>query len=376
MMNKGIYKNLPRHLHLEPTSDCNARCPQCPRTFKTSMLTNPLLDINEWSAEELKKVLDDNYFKNLKKILINGNYGDIVKHSHPKELLEVIISYNLEIEIRTNGGALTTDFWKWLGKQPNVLVEFGIDGLEDTHHLYRRNTRFDIVIKNAKAYINSGGKASWAMTVFKHNEHQVKKCKKLSEKIGFKFFKSRSSTRWNTKNLIILDKNFEKEYVLEPASNVEKNYNNLPEHKPGTKEVDFNNEKDFNLESIPKFQNKTNIQKVNCVVQNSSSVYLSADKKIWPCCWIGNNVQNAIMNKTSSSFVEKFFRELKYDIDFNNVLKYSISDIINSGLFLEIEKSWKGSNIFDECSIMCAKNSNWNIQQKQTKVDSLGNNKK
>ena len=31
-----------------------------------------------------------------------------------------------------------------------VKVVFGIDGLEDTNHLYRRNVKFEKVIANAK----------------------------------------------------------------------------------------------------------------------------------------------------------------------------------------------------------------------------------
>ena len=105
-MINGIYKTLPHHLHLEPTSDCNARCPQCPRTFFTSKITDPRLNVEEWSPAELSEILRNEYFKDLRKILVNGNYGDIVKHSQPKELLEVALAHNTMIEIRTNGGAL------------------------------------------------------------------------------------------------------------------------------------------------------------------------------------------------------------------------------------------------------------------------------
>ena len=52
-----------------------------------------------------------------------------------------------------------------------VKVTFGIDGLQDTNHLYRISTNFDKIIKNAKAFIDAGGFAKWHMLVFEHNEH-------------------------------------------------------------------------------------------------------------------------------------------------------------------------------------------------------------
>jgi len=375
-MINGIYNASPRHLHLEPTSDCNARCPQCPRTFFTSTITDPRLVISEWSPEELSEILETDYFAGLRKILVNGNYGDIVKHSQPKELLEVVLKRNTEVEIRTNGGALPISFWTWLGQQKNVLVEFGIDGLSDTHHLYRRNTRFDIVIKNAKAYIAAGGRASWAMTLFKNNEHQEKECQKLSKDLGFSSFKSRASTRWLNSNLIVVDKNFDQEYILEPASSLKGRFSAKPaeDATPLSFYENAQKEIEFDLSTAKVVHKDIKNNKISCVAANSTSVYLSADKKLWPCCWIGHNVQAAIKTNKKTSFIEKFFCEKGYDLDFNNVIKNSIADIVSSGLFSEIENSWKETP-FDECSAMCSKNSNWNMQIKKTKTSKFGKNK-
>lgn len=372
-MINGIYKTLPHHLHLEPTSDCNARCPQCPRTFFTSKITDPRLNVEEWSPAELSEILRNEYFKDLRKILVNGNYGDIVKHSQPKELLEVALAHNTMIEIRTNGGALPVAFWSWLGQQKNVLVEFGIDGLADTHHLYRRNTRFDVVIKNASAYIAAGGNASWAMTLFKHNEHQEQPCRELATELGFSSFKARASSRWHTKDLIVVDNNFNKEYVLEPVTGLASRYSAAPADKARPLSFYEQHRKEITFDLASAKIKESPVEDVKCHVADGNSVYLSADKKLWPCCWIGFNVQNAIKTNTRTSFVEKFFNELNYDLDFNNVMTHSITGIVGSGLFLEIENSWRHTP-FDECSTMCSKKSNWNIQAKNTQISKLGAN--
>ena len=35
------------------------------------------------------------------------------------------------------------------------IINFDLDGLQDTHHIYRINTEFDKVLANAKAVIDS-----------------------------------------------------------------------------------------------------------------------------------------------------------------------------------------------------------------------------
>ena len=45
------------------------------------------------------------------------------------------------------------------------------------------------IIKNASTFIKHGGIAYWDFIVFKHNEHQIYKCKKYSEELGFNKFK-------------------------------------------------------------------------------------------------------------------------------------------------------------------------------------------
>lgn len=366
----GIYNSYPRHLHLEPTSDCNARCPQCPRTLLGTLHTNPNIEIAEWTPEETKKVLSDDFFKHLKKILINGNLGDIVKHSTPKEFLEEVIKKDVIVEIRTNGGALKTEFWSWLGTQPNVIVEFGIDGLADTHHLYRRNTRYDVVIKNAKAYIDAGGYASWAMTVFKHNENQVDECRELSKEFGFKQFKARDTTRWRAKDQKVFDKHLNYEYSLEPASSVKYLTDNKEEYSLSKEYMQkrINTVHKFNASVLPPI-NAVKGNNVSCLVNKSSSVYLSADKKLWPCCWTANEAQSSVYENNNSPFAQKIYKELGYDINFNNVVLHSISDVLATGIFKIIEESWSG-DCFSSCAHTCSKQSAWDTQLKNTKITS------
>jgi MoaA/NifB/PqqE/SkfB family radical SAM enzyme len=359
-MELGIYEHLPSRLHLEPTTRCNARCPQCPRTFAASMMTDPRLKMVDWNPEDLKTVLEDEFFKNLKSVLINGNYGDIVMHPHPKELIEVLLNRNVYLVINTNGGALSTEFWSWLGSHRNVVVEFGIDGLKDTHHLYRRNTVFEVVMKNAKAFIDAGGDARWSMTVFKHNEHQIEECRNLAKEYKFKQFKQRPSTRFYHTDYIVLDNNMNEAYRLEPASKVADRYSNRKKSRykkieiPKISKIDIN---EFD-NPIPKIDTCA----IECLVSSHPSVYLSASGKLYPCCWTANKHEKSLIEGINSSFVQTFHKDLRYDIDFNDVTKNKISDIVKSGIFREIEKSWYSKNQFDVCKEICAIRSNMNYQ--------------
>ena len=53
-----------------------------------------------------------------------------------------------------------------------TLIIFGIDGLEDTNHIYRKNVKWKKLEENIKIYIKYGGTASWQFIVFEHNKHQ------------------------------------------------------------------------------------------------------------------------------------------------------------------------------------------------------------
>ena len=65
---------------------------------------------------------------------------------------------------------------------------FGIDGLEDTNHIYRRNVDWDRLQKNFRAYIKAGGDAGWQFIVFPWNEHQIEEARQRSLDEGFATF--------------------------------------------------------------------------------------------------------------------------------------------------------------------------------------------
>ena len=98
---------------------------------------------------------------------------------------------DLFIDIATNGGVNHPTWWAELATSLNGVgaVTFGIDGLEDTNEIYRRQVNWKKLMINVEAFINAGGVADWQFILFEHNIHQLKEAEELSKNMGFnKFF--------------------------------------------------------------------------------------------------------------------------------------------------------------------------------------------
>jgi|TARA_R110002074_G_scaffold166722_2_gene327487 MoaA/NifB/PqqE/SkfB family radical SAM enzyme len=192
------WKNNIRKLQIDLSSYCNAKCGACIRNVYGHK-TQPGLklahfDVNLWNrlfAEDLSGI-------KIEKLSLNGNWGDACMHPDLPEMIKTMSKYQpkMLINIATNGSMHTPDWWKKLGmsvsKNPNI-VDFAVDGLEDTHSIYRRGTDFNKIMANMKAFIDGGGYASWVMTEFDHNCHQVDEAIERAMAIGVGEFTLRPS---------------------------------------------------------------------------------------------------------------------------------------------------------------------------------------
>jgi MoaA/NifB/PqqE/SkfB family radical SAM enzyme len=176
------YKEI-RRVHLEISTRCNAACPECPRNFRGVDIvdTYPVCDM---SLQQAQKIFTIPFLQQLDQILINGNYGDFITARDGLAIVEYFRTSNsqLKIIISTNGSG-RPNIWQRLGEL-DVEVQFRLDGLADTHHLYRQYTDFDLIIDNATKFIKAGGNATWAMIKFDHNKHQIAQAETLSKSLG------------------------------------------------------------------------------------------------------------------------------------------------------------------------------------------------
>ncbi len=252
-------------LHVEPTTRCNAWCPSCPRSNNGHGLSEFVLE--DLDPDRLKKVMDT--LPSLTTIQFNGNLGDPCASKLINEQLEIVQNSNLELMIHTNGSLRSEAWWNDLAKQfgKKLTVVFGIDGLEDTHHIYRQATNWKKIIANAKSFINAGGDAIWQFIPFAHNEHQIKKCMQLSTTLGFRKFE------------------FIKDAIY-PDAPLHYKTGKVLNISPWSKhDVQWNRKGDILNKKTGGNVSKKIVEKKNCMHLALSSLFLNASGVIAPCCY-------------------------------------------------------------------------------------------
>ena len=153
---------------IEITSYCNAACPQCPRN-NLGYGINPYLYLQHLPYTILDKTFNEDLVSRIRQIFFCGSYGDPILHPDFLEICQNFRNKNpyVWLYIHTNGGLYNTDYWCKLAKIINGYgkIDFGIDGLEDTNHIYRKNVNYNKVIENARAFIDAGGHAIHHKTI-------------------------------------------------------------------------------------------------------------------------------------------------------------------------------------------------------------------
>lgn len=270
-----------KEIHIEPTSLCNAECPQCARNILGEGL-NPNIKLGSLNIDFFKTNFNEENIKNINKIFFCGNVGDPCA---TPDLLQILIflkglKKDLVLGLNTNGSLKTEDWFSQLGKilnGPLDYVIFSIDGLADTNHIYRRNTNFEKIIKNARSYIKTGASAHWDMLIFDHNKHQLEDCKNLANSLKFNWFRSKQTDRWDTYPM----------NGLKPAEKYEK--------------IDYSN------------------SKPNCEKDRDSSIFIDYTGQIWPCCHmaeaylneIGRELHTDIRQYSNSQLLSEYSVKLK-----------------------------------------------------------------
>jgi MoaA/NifB/PqqE/SkfB family radical SAM enzyme len=324
-----------RDVHLEISSLCNASCSWCPRTFWGYPYNDGYPETN-LSLDQAKKIFDPEFLKQLTSIQINGNFGDIAMNSEGPDIVDYFLNQNpnLSIKISTNGGARDQVFWTRLA-QSGAIVTFCIDGLEDTHHLYRQNTSWNTVIKNAKIFIAAGGRAVWKMIRFDHNQHQIDQCQLMSQKLGFFNFRLVDDGR-NTAP--VFDLTGKLTHVLGNYTG-ERNF-----------ELLFHIRKNEQIRLTDATQGRQPAQSVVCETKKLKSIYISANGEVSPCCYTGFYPRTY----GHGQYHQAANAQLIPLLSKNNALEYPLQECIE--WFKSVENSWKISEYSQGRLIICDDN--------------------
>lgn len=350
-----------KSVHLEVTTKCNANCPMCDRNIFG--VVRPGLQITELTLNDCKKIFLPTFLKQLALISMCGVYGDPILAKDLLKIIEYIRSNNseLEIDIYTNGSIRSVPWWKKLAQViGNGKVIFGIDGLEDTNHIYRRGTKFSAIINNAKAFIQEGGRAQWDFIVFKHNEHQVKQAKRLSENLGFETFQIKRTSRFY-KLLYERDSNLEgigEEFGRYPIYNSgmrKIGYIELPKnpyYRNNSLKIIKNLIKEFG--SLIRYLDKVPI---DCKAKRSEGIFISATGLVYPCCWVYQQVNyGTIYNVTDPlELNEENILQNAGGVQQISAKVHPLNEIVEGEFFRQIEKGWKLPSLAKGRPKVCAR---------------------
>jgi len=363
----------------EITTYCNAACPQCPRNINGAGI-NPYMPLCHLDRSVIDQRFDRDLCDRLRQVFFCGSYGDPIMHPDFLGILSDFRSKNptLWLYIHTNGGVHNSDYWQEIAKimAGYGQIDFGIDGLDDTLHLYRRNVKYNKVMENAQAFISAGGRAQWNFIVFEHNQHQVEKVQQLGHDMGFFNVLIRKTGRFFNHTTVsemsswpVYGKNNTVEYTISPPS--KEQWRNpsvmfLPDLKKQYK-------------NLNEYFNTTEIQ---CDALIGKKVAVNAEGLVLPCNFFNHNLHDMRfrddtiipgayhLSKVDGQNQVRQFLE-SYDLDSLNINHCSLSEIFKNPMWNDLIQSWKQSlsngRLF-ECAMTCG--------SKFTKVwDQGGNNR-
>jgi hypothetical protein len=314
-------------IQLDHTSRCNLACPQCARTHgsQNNDKLNPYMPLGEDLTLDDYKMILDPFEENKLTIYHCGNFGDALASPTFDETMDYCIQKNVkQFKIATNASLRTPDWWHDLAKRTNgrIRVNFSIDGLEDTNHLYRIGSNWDKIMKNAEAYIKGGGIARWYFIEFKHNYHQIEQARELASKMGFDQFVVKYTSRFaETKTTAVSTK---KGHVVEDTANNQ-------------------NQKDMQSiqQQYSSFEEYISKTPITCKYKHQRTVFIDMVARLWPCTWLGAPLYFQPDNVQTKSF-QKFID--MYGDDFNDMRKHGWKTLEHEFFTKYLDKSWNAQD--------------------------------
>lgn len=336
-----------RQVHLEVTERCNAACAQCPRRIDGGAM-NPKVTGAELSLGDIRLMLRPEFVAQLTKIYLCGNYGDPAAATDTLEIVRYLrdCSRTLRIGIHSNGSLRNTDWWRDLARAigENGYARFAIDGLEDTNHIYRRNTDWAKIMQNAAAYLAAGGRAEWDFIVFAHNEHQVEAARVFAAERGFAAFNVKRTARFLDRvNLAYATespvKNTRGETVATLARPTSQNY-----HNEALEALESERTRH------PDYDTYLAHRTISCKVQADKSIYVSAGGQVFPCCWL------AAMLKNPDSSETRQFATLFPEASVSQIVSSTttLQKIVAGSLIAHsVPAAWVGPGKLKTCARVC-----------------------
>jgi MoaA/NifB/PqqE/SkfB family radical SAM enzyme len=348
-----------KHLHLEISSNCQASCPMCSRNIHGGV-ENPLVNARTWTLEDFKTIVTTSVLQQISSISMCGGLGDPLMANDLIEMLSYVKEHkpNLHIHIHTNGSLRSKSWWTELAnlRLEHLIVVFAIDGLSDTHSLYRIGTSYEKIIENADAFIKAGGNAEWVFIRFKHNEHQVDEAKRIAQEMGFKNFTMKDSSRFFFDGKFpVYNKDRETIYNLESSQ--------------------YSEMKFIDRKIVDNYKQVVANADIKCFVKERKEVFIDAQGHLYGCCWIGTVPYQAQDEWASLLPIRKEIIDQHNEMigrfggyDGISTFIHSVESIIDSETYQTMWNELWGEKKMIMCARICGTNTNLSKPTDQAKT--------
>jgi hypothetical protein len=343
---------------------------------------NPYLHNRELTIDDIHRIFPESFVQQLQRIYMCGNYGDPAVARDTLEAFQYFRNINPQINLsmHTNGSMKRPEWWadlaKTIGRRGYVI--FGLDGLEDTNHLYRQGTVWTKIIENVSAFIAAGGRARWDFIVFAHNEHQVEAAEQLSRDMGFEKFQYKksarffSNTRAQTKDAHQAQNRRGLTTLLQAPTNPKYRNAVLDKLTAAAKPVDQTRPTVDNIVSLDRLSEIQGLQTfsidpakkkpvehiwdeavIDCKVAKEKNLYVTAEGVLQPCCWTAGQMY-LWYYRPKGAQIWQFIDQV--GIDNLNAKHHSVKDIVEGDFFQRvIPESWTKPSCAEGKSAMCSK---------------------
>jgi hypothetical protein len=286
----------------------------------------PFIGKRELTLDDIRQLCDPQTLGRLTDVHLCGNYGDPACARDCLAIVDFFCSGRCAVSISTNGGVRGAGWWRalagTLGRNPRSRVDFHIDGLADTNAFYRRHTRFERIMANARAFIAAGGRANWEFIPFRHNEHQVTQARELSRSMGFARFTLKKSNR----------------FFANGASRVTFT---APDGRAGFLEAPstrFSANRANNR--LARYASPDPQGRIHCLAALRHEVYVSCEAVAYPCCWTARLERTAHLGGNSREGFAALFARHAGRNEFN-LRRQPLSDRLGRRFAEELRAAWR-----------------------------------
>ena len=339
-----------KKIELEITSDCNAACPGCARTLNVGKY-----EVVSFTFEDIKRLFPTREHINGKEFKFCGVLGDPIVNPDCLKMMEWLVYNGGYCEISTNGAYQTTDWWTRLGQVATaypgkIHIHFCADGHKETNHIYRVNTKWNVLERNMQAFSDAApaNHATWIYIVFDHNEHELATAEEHAKRLNFNF-----ATRTGMRNsyhdwVAQLTKKQDGKIVKETKKITT---TGAKEHSKKALVHDLDKFiKEYNEKKADKEKTEKILNSIVCKYVHEGEIFIASDLTMWPCCFLWD-----------TTFKNNKLREklAVYDTGWNSLKTNSIEEVMQHPWYQEVlALSWDPEHPqhFTRCIKTCAYN--------------------